>query len=183
MNRAVLAAPIALWLASPATYAALITFDPPHAEVEASASPNNLAFDVTVATSLFSPISYLDVLFASKSLRFVGWQFCAGCDFDYTTVEPVGLYPNDLYVNFLSLRQIAYPIPFTFGRLTVDAGGLAPGDYSIFVEDPSFCDPGKCPDPPQGIATVRVTPEPSAAALLLVGLASAGALRFGIRRT
>jgi len=178
MNRAVLAAPFALWLASPVTYAALIRFDPPRAMVESSPSPNTVSFDVTVATSRFSPISYLDVLFVSESLRFVDWQFCPGCEFDFVTHRPAGLYPNDFYVGFVSLHpNISYPVPFTFGRLTVDTGGLAPGNYSLFVEDPSFCFTGECPDPPHGSATVRIVPEPSAAAMLLVCFAGVHALR------
>ena len=162
-------------------YGGIVSFDPSKREVDPSTGGTTATFDVSVATNGGAGFNSADLLIGSNDLALMS--------FDYTqeALDAFGFFitnppaPNtSFYADGFSIGGFApggLASGIILGTLTVDAAGLAAGEYTVMVD--SSIDGGfsnlDASESISGFGTVSVVPEP--ATITLLALAALGFLR------
>ncbi len=155
-----------------------VVFSPPILVVNPSANPLATAV-VHVSAEEIDVFGAVDLLFLSDDLPLSAFDY--GEDFvtatslrapPTTTGLDVDFAEHYLYVGGLLNAPVS---SILVGTLTVDASGLAPGDYSVSVDPEldgglSALTLGAESEPLVGSAIVRVVPEPNALVITAIGL-------------
>lgn len=173
-------------LANSSTLGGVVAFDPLVQEVDLSGDTRT-TFEVSIASlDTMTSFNAFDIVLGSDNLEIVSWAWDSWSglfdDPGYVCSPgpcpwPMGIYSSDLLVGWPLLGGQLVP-PLLLGLLTVDATGLAMGQYTVMV------DPGRdgglsmvglqggAFEPLNGIGLVRVIPDPGT--LTLLALATMG---------
>ena len=160
-------------------FGGVVSFDPE--KVSLPSGGGIAVFDVTLQSESLGGIDTADILFGSTDLSIVSFDYSQdwinGTLFQ-STPGPLGTYPNDSFVGGFGLANLGASV--LLGTLTVDATGLADGQYSVFVDSgqdggtSSLSFSGQS-ESVSGRGLVNVVPEP--ATMSLLGLAALGLIR------
>ena len=163
-----------------------VTFDPagvPDLYNNLADGPTTATIDVTMDAAT-NPISAFGMLIGSDGPVITAFAvdptFTGLWTGSATDVPGPGLYTSDVYTEGFVLVGLfpAVNLPQFVGTITIDATGLALGDYTILVDGDSVLDDMRSvvADPNTGaketlfgMATVTVIPEPATIALLGFG--------------
>lgn len=163
-----------------------VTFDPaavPDLYNNAADGPTTATIDVTMDANT-NPISAFGMLIGSDGPAITAFAvdptFTGLWTGSATDVPGPGLYTSDVYTEGFVLVGLfpAVDLPQFVGTITIDATGVAEGDYTILVDGTSALDDLRSvvadpntgeKEPLVGMATVTVIPEPATIALLGFG--------------
>jgi len=150
-------------------------------------------YDVELTSTTTAPFSAIDIIIGSESLMFNPVEGPGGFEFSslfITSTLSRGVspqdqltVPNEIKIGGINFLGNTIPAPITVGTLTIIVpAGLAPGDYTIFVDTSleangvsSTLAIGGVSDPLTGLGIVTVVPEP--ATLVLLGCGALMVLR------
>lgn len=178
-------------LANSSAPGGIVAFDPLVQEVDLSGDTRT-TFEVSIASlDTITWFNAFDIVLGSDDLEIFEWKWdtWSGLFDDPGNVcypgpcpWPMGIYPSDLLVGWPLLGGQLAP-PLLLGSLTVDAAGLAIGEYAVIV-DPDRDGGlsivglrGGAFESLNGMGVVRVIPDPGTLTLLALATMGLGRLK------